>query len=88
MYREIVYRDENFLQNIDYRRIAIPWYYRYRGQNFLIVSSRKVPGDTQSAPLLYKHESADVGNVPVCVMITSYNLTGNEVSFSKNVLVL
>ena len=33
MYREIVDHDENFLKNIDYRRIAVLWYYRYRGQN-------------------------------------------------------
>ena len=37
----------NFLQYIDYRRIAVSWYYCYRGQNIVMVSYREVPGDTK-----------------------------------------
>ena len=43
----VMYRGWNFLQYIDYRRIAVSWYYRYRGQNIVIVLYREVPGDTQ-----------------------------------------
>ena len=39
--------DEISCNIIDYRRIAVSWSYRYRGQNIVVVSYREVPGDTQ-----------------------------------------